>query len=311
MDYNHKKELNKQTISMNLSTKSLVVNSLDYFCIMQTFKKILDFYLDASFHVAFSCFSLVQITGLHFTIPTSNSLSFFAFFGTIVGYNFVKYDALARAQKRQMRNELKAIFVLSVVSFIAVGFYFFQLKRMTQVASIFVLILTLLYTLPFFPNQKNARNWAGVKIYVVALCWVGVTVVLPLLNASIPFDFYVFCYSIQRFILVFVLILIFEIIDLAQDDPHLKTVPQQIGVKRTKNLGFILISVFCGLAILNLKLSANFQVLPWISEIVIAGLIVLFLAFANKKKTIYYTSFWVESIPIFWWVLLVFLNTLQ
>ena len=98
----------------------------------------------------------------------------------------------------------------------------------------------------------------------------------------------------------------FEIIDLAQDDPHLKTVPQQIGVKRTKNLGFILISVFCGLAILNLKLSANFQVLPWISEIIIAGLIVLFLAFANKKKTIYYTSFWVESLPIFWLVVLLF-----
>ena len=34
------------------------------------------------------------------------------------------------------------------------------------------------------------------------------------------------------------------------------------------------------------------------------------LSFANKKKTIYYTSFWVESIPILWW-LLVFLNTLQ
>jgi hypothetical protein len=28
------------------------------------------------------------------------------------------------------------------------------------------------------------------------------------------------------------------------------------------------------------------------------------LAFANEKRTKYYTSFWVESVPILWWILL-------
>jgi hypothetical protein len=36
--------------------------------------------------------------------------------GTIVGYNFVKYDALARAKKNQMRKELKLIALLSLFS---------------------------------------------------------------------------------------------------------------------------------------------------------------------------------------------------
>jgi hypothetical protein len=36
--------------------------------------------------------------------------------GTIVGYNFVKYDALARAKKKQMRKELKLIALLSLFS---------------------------------------------------------------------------------------------------------------------------------------------------------------------------------------------------
>lgn len=271
---------------------------------MKIFKKIVDFYLDASIHVALSCFSLVQITFLSFNISENRNISLFAFFGTIVGYNFVKYDALARSKKTQMRMELKAIFILSVASFIAVGFYFFQLEQMTQFVSILLLFLTLLYTLPFFPNQKNARNWAGVKIYIVALCWGVVTVVLPLLNANFSFDLYVYCYVIQRFILVFILVLIFEIIDLSNDDPHLKTVPQQIGVKRTKSLGYILIVVFCGLALLNSNYNDNFQFLPFIFEIFIAIAIVFFLAFANKKKSKYYTSFWVEAIPIIWFLLL-------
>ena len=148
------------------------------------------------------------------------------------------------------------------------------------------------------PNKS--RNWAGVKIYIVALCWVGVTLVLPILNAEIPitFDFYLIC--LRRFIFIFILILIFEIIDLQFDDPHLQTVPQQIGVKRTKILGYVLLLVFCGLEIFNINVNFSSSVLQLILIFVIA----IFLTFANEKRSKYYTSFWVESVPILWWLLL-------
>ena len=270
---------------------------------MKVFKKIFDFYIEGSIHVALSCFALVQITQHYFNISKDFHLAYFAFFGTIVGYNFVKYEALVRANKMQIKDNLKAIAILSFLSLLAVGFYFFRLRSITQIISIAFFILTLLYTLPFFPNKKNARNWAGVKIYIVALCWVGVTVFLPVLNAEILItsDFYLKC--IQRFILIFVLILIFEIIDLANDDPHLKTVPQQIGVKRTKQLGFLLLAMFFGLNFFSFIVDANFEYSSFIIAIVTA----LFLAFANEKRSKYYTSFWVESLPILWWLMLLFL----
>ena len=141
---------------------------------MKVFKKIFDFYIEGSIHVALSCFALVQITQHYFNISKDFHLAYFAFFGTIVGYNFVKYEALVRANKMQIKDNLKAIAILSFLSLLAVGFYFFRLRSITQIISIAFFILTLLYTLPFFPNKKNARNWAGVKIYIVALCWVGV-----------------------------------------------------------------------------------------------------------------------------------------
>ncbi|WP_317048665.1 UbiA prenyltransferase family protein [Flavobacterium glaciei] len=243
-----------------------------------------------------------------FHIPEGDAVANFAFFGTIVGYNFVKYDALARAKKIKMRKELKAITLFSFWSFILVGFYFFQLERITQIVAIAFLSVTLLYTLPFFPNKKNARNWAGVKIHIVALCWVGVTLGLPILDSGILIssDFYLKC--LQRFILIFVLVLIFEIIDLTNDDPHLKTVPQQIGVKRTKNLGYILLIIFCVLELFNSNvngiLNLQFLSLQLLLIFAIAILVALFLAFANEKRSKYYTSFWVESIPIAWWLLL-------
>lgn len=263
-------------------------------------KRLLDFYINSSIHVALSVYALVRMTGFLFQISAIEATAFFAFFGTIVGYNFVKYDALARTQKLLMRTQLKVIAVLSFLSLLTCGFYFLQLAQKTKIIAVVFLILTLLYTLPFFPNKKNARNWAGVKIYIVALCWVGVTLFLPIINAEISLTTYVFLVAIQRFILIFVLILIFEIIDLKQDDPHLKTVPQQIGVERTKKLGSLLLFVFVGLEFLY----ADFNYPILFLKIGIAVTVLLFLIFANEKRSKYYSSFWAESIPFLWWVLL-------
>jgi hypothetical protein len=235
-----------------------------------------------------------------FHIPEESTIANFAFFGTILGYNFVKYDALARVKKVQMKNELKAIAFLSFLSFIFVAYYFFQLQRTTQIVAVCFLGLTLLYTLPFFPNRKNARNWKGIKIYIVALSWVGATLILPILNAeiAITFDFYLKC--VQRFLLIFILILIFEIIDLQFDDPNLKTVPQQIGVKRTKIIGILLLVMFYFLEFFK----QNFIQKQLLVNLVLVATISVFLLYANEKRSKYYSSFWVESIPILWWILL-------
>lgn len=270
---------------------------------MLIIKKIVDFYIQSSIHVAFTCYALVKVTEITFQLPQNNGVEIFAFFGTIVGYNFVKYDALARTQKVKMSTNLKAIATLSFLSFIIVGYAFFQLQFITQVIGVSVLGLTLLYTLPFFPNRINARNWAGLKIYIVTICWVGVTLVLPIIDAeeTISTFFYIKC--IQRFILVFVLILNFEIIDLLLDDPHLKTVPQQIGVKKTKRLGFALLLVFCGMEFFNTYYFGHFVLSDCIIIVIMTFIIGLYLFFANEKKSKYYTSFWVESVPIVWWLL--------
>jgi hypothetical protein len=278
---------------------------------MKGLKMIVQFYINSSLHVGLSCYALVRITQILLQISQQNAVGYFAFWGTIVGYNFVKYEELARAKKLQMRKKLRGIAVFSFFSFIMTGYYFFLLERLTQIIAVVFLGLTLLYTLPFFPNRNNARNWAGVKIYIVSFCWVGATVFLPLLNANVAFTANIGILSIQRFILIFVLILIFEIIDLRHDNPNLSTVPQQIGVKRTKILGYVLLVVFCGLEGINgnFNFNANAQFLPLPLKLIFAIVIAIAiaLAFANEQRSKYYTSFWVESIPIVWWVLLVFL----
>jgi hypothetical protein len=96
---------------------------------MQIFKKLLDFYINSSIHVALSVGSLVLMTQYMFHITNDTATLYFAFFGTIVGYNFVKYDALARTQKLQMRNQLKGIAFLSFLSLVQQHIIFFNCRK--------------------------------------------------------------------------------------------------------------------------------------------------------------------------------------
>jgi hypothetical protein len=272
------------------------------FLLMQIFKAVLDFYIKSSIHVALSVFALVRITGYLFVIVGIENVAFFAFFGTIVGYNFVKYDALARTQKITMSLNLKLIAFFSFLCLLAAIYFFWKLENITKILGCIFLILTLLYTLPFFPDRQNARNWAGVKIYIVTLCWVGVTVILPIINSDGYLENNVLIVAIQRFLLVFVLVLVFEIIDLPLDDVHLKTVPQTIGIKRTKQIGVFLMLVFVLLEFFD----ENSNLKIFIFKVGISITTILFLIFASDKKSKYYSTFWVESIPIFWWILLFF-----
>lgn len=263
------------------------------------FISLIKFYLQSSFHVALSVYALVRMTNRQFHIPFDEAVASFAFFGTIVGYNFIKYDSLVRSKKLNMSATLKLIALLSFFCFFAVVYTFFQLQPKTQVAAVGFLVLILLYTLPFFPNKKNARNWAGIKIYIVAFCWAGVTLFLPLLNAGIDFSNDVYLKFIQRFLLVFILILIFEIIDLKNDDLSLQTIPQRLGVRRTKLLGLFLLLPFYLLELLKVRFDFNQLAV----NLILVASIAIFLLFAHPHRSKYYTSFWVESVPICWWLM--------
>jgi uncharacterized membrane protein len=263
---------------------------------MRLVKRLFDFYLAGSLHVALAVYALVRMTQWQLGLEENQAVAWFAFFGTVAGYNFVKYDELLRI-RRSAKLKIRAYALLSLICFVGAAWCFFKFRLLTQVLSGAVLLLTALYTLPFFPNRRNARNWAGIKIYIVALCWVGVTVLLPVVDAGHRIDADVILKSLQRFILVFVLVLIFEIVDLCRDDPHLQTVPQQIGVRRTKFAGFVLMAFWLALGFLcdrepGLRTADAFVTL----------VVFLFLLFADQDRPQYYTAFWAESIPVLWYL---------
>ena len=267
---------------------------------MQILKRLFDFYIHASIHVAFAILALVLMTNHMFQQSFDLPMAGFAFFGTLFGYNFIKYEVFFR-EKLPFRKSLKSTLILSILAVAAGTYFFFCLKLKTQLASVFFLGLTFLYTVPVFSTRKNMRNWSGIKIYIVAFCWSGVTTLLPMMNFGIePYQdiFLKFC---QRFLLVIVLILIFEIIDLKDDEQTLLTVPQKIGVDKTKYLAYLLLVPFYFLEFLKTNVDTN----QLIVNIILVFVTAVFLFFAHENRSRYYTTFWVESIPIFWLALII------
>lgn len=264
---------------------------------MKFLKRLFDFYLDASVHVALAVYSLLQITALLFNITLSNHLSFFVLFGTIVCYNFIKYGVEADKYILVNNRYHKNIQIFSFIGF-AFGCYHGYFLSMDSWLIILILLgLTGFYALPVLPQAKNLRSLGGLKIFLVALVWSGITVILPYTEIGKVFGWDDWVEVVQRILLVLVLLIPFEIRDLTYDKPELKTIPQRIGVTQTKIFGSFLVLFFFFLTFLKDEITELELIAKGMFFLILGGL--MFVTKRNQSK--YFASFWVEVIPIFWW----------
>ena len=272
---------------------------------MRVIKQFFDFYLYSSVHVALAVYAMSFITLKRFNILYDENILYFIFYATITAYSFVKYFGIAKFHHRSLTQSLKAIQIFSFICFAFLCYYALQLpfKSLTYILAFGV--ITFLYAFPFIPkdfyldNQQNLRDVSGIKVYIIAFVWTGVTVFLPLINNEFTFNADVFITAFQYFIFVIVLMLPFEIRDLKYDSLKLATIPQKIGVKLTKLFGLIFLMVFFFAEFFKDELS-NCNIT---SSSIITFITAIFLVFTNKKRNRYYSSFWVESIPIFWLII--------
>ncbi|WP_420574761.1 hypothetical protein [Kordia sp.] len=268
---------------------------------MNVLKKLFNFYLDSSIHIGLSVYALTYTTLLLFDLPYDEAVLYFTFYGTIVTYNFIKYGSLAKQYFFVTTKYMKVIQFLSFVCFVLAAYYAFQLQFKTLLIAVVLSFLSSLYIIPFLPNRKNLRTLTGFKISIVALCWTGVTVILPLVNTDVSIvETKVLLTCFQRFVLVLILMIPFEISDMSYDAEGLGTLPQRIGIKRTKQIAYVWVLLFLGLDyFIRNTWSEAFYITVGLSVVLLFS-----IWYSGTKKSKYFTSFWVESIPIVWSLLL-------
>ncbi len=191
----------------------------------------------------------------------------------------------------------------SFIALISAGYYASLIRPLTLILAGMAGLLVLMYTLPIRPNSSNMRNTYGWKIFLVAVCWAIVTVLLPIANkGSDTMDLAAVSWAFaQRVVLVLVLTLPFEIRDMKVDPTSLGTVPQRLGIIKTKWLGTVLMLLWFGSHLL-LGLTVRDKILM----AGICSLAILSLICAYEHQSNFYSSFWVEAIPMVWLTLYLF-----
>jgi hypothetical protein len=267
---------------------------------MKVLKKVFNFYINASIHVAFSVYAFVRITELYFNFSYNENLNYFIFFSTITGYNFIKYAGVAKLHHRSLTTNLKVIQIFSFFCFLAMCYYGYLVPYTTLLFIAPFSLLTIFYAIPFLSGfEKNLRQVSYLKIIVVALVWTGFTVLIPVFDAVETITFSTILSSIQRFLIVIVLILPFDIRDVKYDAISLQTIPLKIGVEKTKRLGLMLL-IFT----LVLEFLIPSTVTTKTPFLLFFFLVIIFLMRAKINQPKYYSSFFVESLPIIWWLIL-------
>ncbi len=268
---------------------------------MKWLKALFRFYIQASIHVALAVTALVWLTITQLQLTANYHLLAFVFFASVSGYNFIKYALVAGLNHFHLSRPLRLIQLFSMFCALATLYFLLFLPHQSYLLLGILIALTFFYAIPLY-KQKNLRGLTGLKLFFVALVWAGVTVLFPVITENHQPDKTVWLLFLQRFLLVIALTIPFEIRDLTNDDLALGTLPQRLGIVSTKFMGVALLII---VLMINKVLPSSpcFDVGLSVSTIILSVLIL----FSGKNQHPYYSSFWVEGIPILWVMIVLFM----
>lgn len=271
-------------------------------------KRVIDFYLYSSLHVSLCFVAFYTVVSLHAGFEPSILELIAVGCSTLVGYNLAKFVHLIMKPFRFKMFILILTAICAVIGFVAaclLGFYAMMLFS-------FCGFLTLLYSLPQILG-KSFRQVPILKLITISLTWCLLAVLLPHLiiknhyfseqsvfNSQKGGDYSILNWDVIKYMcLVIALCIPFEIRDLKYDDSSLRTLPQIIGVDLSKLIGYILLIISGVIEITQYSYRnvTELQVSVMIMVLMITGWTIYF---SNRLKNNYYTSLYVEAIPILW-----------
>jgi hypothetical protein len=254
---------------------------------MRILRLIFDFYIQSSLHVGLAVLSLVHCTLLQLQLAVPPHFLSTVFWGTVLCYNVLKYAELVYLGKAKSAWYGAIVFCTALAA-LCFAIELFQLSTEQQFLFLSAGLWVLCY--PFL------RRYGWFKLFFVSAAVTYITVFIPgwtkSNNTELLFQL------IQRFFLLSSLLIPFEIWDSANDPLSMYTLPQRLGIPKTKMLGYGMLIPF----LILIAWQSNGQVASFV-VVLLASLSICFTAPTRSK---YYTSFWVESVPIVWWVVLLF-----
>ena len=133
------------------------------------------------------------------------------------------------------------------------------------------------------------------KLFSVPISWATLIVLFPF-HSEMELSILIYYYIII-FLIIFAQMIPFEIRDFESDKKHFKNIIEIYGLNTIKNLGYCCLILVFLISFLVNKNQIDFDL------IVVLMTLSILIKKATKKQKFYYSSFIVESLPIFWFCL--------
>lgn len=232
---------------------------------------------------------------------------FTVFFATLFIYNFQRIPRLHEINDQYSDRHIwlsknkNTLYILTCIGFVGAATLYFGFLTVQNDFLFLVLIsvLGLLYTWKFI--RGNAlRDIPHIKIHLIAITWVLIAAVWPLMRE----DKSILDYTELLIALYFIMIAIiipFDIRDLGYDDLKKKTTPQLIGVKWSKIVAAIILSL--GYALTTLYdygfLKNSFYYISFV------GFFFLIIKSKPERKEMYFSG-WIDGWILFFGLMFLF-----
>ncbi len=184
---------------------------------------------------------------------TSPALLGLVFFSTLLIYalhrlvSWHKIDPQLKIKRfaiiGQYQQHIQAYALAALIGAITCFFY---LKTATQLALILPALLSLGYVIPFIGVQKlRLRDIHFVKIFLIAIVWSYVTVLLPILEFSLSWNSQLIGILVERGLFIFAITLPFDLRDSALDKAlDVQTIPSLIGTSQTLRVAYLTLGIW-------------------------------------------------------------------
>lgn len=276
---------------------------------MSLIKRWFSFYVFANVHVGLAAWCLTKITIAAFEVE-NDSLAYFVFFSTILSYNFIRVirlDSINSMIGNWIRSNKRSLIMLNSLCLMSIIYLLFFFSTLEFLFLVPFFLLSLFYVIPLTAKIKGLRQIPGLKLIIISFTWAAVTVYFPLFSSNLLESDELRIVFMQRLLFIMAITIPFDIRDTHLDVPDLKTLPQLIGAGSSKAFAVFLIVVFQWLDYYRTThLGISFAVTGIVSVFSI-----LLILGARERQKRFYSSFWVESIPILWYGLLLISENLN
>lgn len=262
-------------------------------------KKIIDFCVYSSLVVSIGCgvlsFGFITILG----ISHAFDYALLSFFGTFIIYNLQRLIKL-QSVTSGITNHLSWVkknmkFLLLTMALCAMASLITTVKIIHWNVSTIVLILislALSVAYAYKINGKNLREIPFLKIHLIALVWVVVVAFFPLWNEG-DTNINHWLFGSIHYIYIIAICIPFDIRDLKFDANSQLTIPQLVGIKKAKIVGYLCLHIFLVLAIyLQPQLIYN----PLFYSALLIQLALIY--FTTENRPDFYFGGWIDGVIV-------------